>query len=287
MRRTVSLVISLAVAASGLAVGAAGALANTITSANWSGYVAHRGGLSFRSISAVWRQPSARCGAAAPAYSATWVGLGGFSRGATRLEQIGTELDCTALGAPVSTAWYELVPGPSVTIPLRVNQGDLVSARVTVVGGRVILRLTDHTRHRSFAKRLRPRRVDVSSADWIVESPSACWIDGSCQTLPLADFVAVHMANARAQAADGRTGTISSGLWRDTAITLSAASRVFVGGGSSPSRATPSALRDAGSAFDVVYSRTRGRRTARAPSLEATSAAGDANAGTNPGGVIR
>jgi Peptidase A4 family len=241
----------------GLGAGAPAARADTVRSSNWSGYVAHHSGLRFRSVSAVWRQPRARCTAVSPAYSAIWVGLGGFVRGAKELEQVGTELDCSASGAPISTAWYELVPAASVTIRMPVAQGDVVAATVTVVGNRVTLKLSNRTRHRSFVRTLHARQVDISSADWIVESPSACWSPGSCQTLPLADFGSVHMRSADAQSARGRRGPISSRRWNHTTILLSGAGQVFVGSRATAGRATPSALEEAGSAFDVNYAQVR------------------------------
>ena len=80
------------------AVTPAGALADTATSSNWSGYAAHRTGVTFRRVSASWVQPAATCQNGENTYSSFWVGLGGYSNSATGLEQIGTGLDCTASG---------------------------------------------------------------------------------------------------------------------------------------------------------------------------------------------
>src|SRR6516162_5175014 len=99
------------------------ALANTTRSTNWAGYAVHRAGVSFRQVSGTWIQPSAICVKGQPSYSAAWVGLGGYNPTSGALEQIGTEVDCTAAGKVTSSAWYELVPAPSRAISLPVAAG--------------------------------------------------------------------------------------------------------------------------------------------------------------------
>jgi hypothetical protein len=143
--RAVRLGSLLAAAALTLAGAPAAALGATTTSSNWSGYVAHKTGVTFRNVSADWKQPAATCTAQYPSYSAIWVGLGGDSLNSNALEQIGTEVDCSAAGSVVSSAWHELVPAPPSNIRITVNPGDLISASVTVVGHRVTLQLTDRT----------------------------------------------------------------------------------------------------------------------------------------------
>ena len=57
------------------------------------------------------------CTAGIPAYSAFWVGLGGYASTARKhLEQVGTEADCDSNGVAHYSAWYELVPQASVTV---------------------------------------------------------------------------------------------------------------------------------------------------------------------------
>jgi hypothetical protein len=104
------------VGAVAMMAGAGSASAQTTTSAssNWAGYAVH--GTTFKKVIGRWTVPSATCGAGEATYSATWVGIGGYSEDSDALEQIGTELDCTAAGKVKSTAWMELVPveAPSV-----------------------------------------------------------------------------------------------------------------------------------------------------------------------------
>src|SRR5262249_47442805 len=157
-----------------------------------------------------------------------WVGVGGYRQTSRALEQIGTEVDCSASGKVSSSAWYELVPAPSIPIRLTVRPGDAVQASVNVRGNAVTVALYDATRGRGFRKTIRTSVLDVSSAEWIVEAPSQCINSSSnCQTLPLANFGTATFGSASAQSASGRSGAISSPLWQATKIDLRPDSRRF------------------------------------------------------------
>ncbi len=95
----------------------------------------------------------------------------------------------------------------------------------------------------------------MSSAEWIVEAPSECNGNGSCQTLPLANFGSVTFSSARAQALSGHSGTIADPDWGRTRITLLPDGRHFVvnGPGLAGGTATPSSLSLGGSSFKVTY----------------------------------
>ncbi len=236
----------------------AAASADTSTSQNWSGYAVHATGLSFRSVSARWRQPKATCTQGERTYAAFWVGLGGYSENSDALEQIGTEVDCAANGSATIYPWYELVPSASQQIRLTLKAGDLISAAVTVIGDRVTVALSDLTSHKSFTKTLTASPIDVTSAEWITEVPSECLSSTQCRTLTLADYGTARFSNALATTTTGRTGTISSPLWTATEIILSGMGRRFVDyggdGSSAGTTSKPSALTGAGSAFSVTYS---------------------------------
>jgi hypothetical protein len=195
------------------------AIADTTQSSNWAGYAIHRDGTNFTRVLGEWRQPRATCAAHNPTYSAIWVGIGGFNVSSTALEQIGTELDCRNSGSVSSSAWYELVPAPSRTMHFSVRPGDLVSAKVTVTGSAVVLSLQNRTQHRTFSKTLHGR-VDVSSAEWIVEAPSNCFDNGSCRTLPLANFGSTSFKSVSATSTAGHAGSILDGAWDTTQINL-------------------------------------------------------------------
>src|SRR5476651_1657044 len=113
-------VMLAALAAFGGAAQVAAAASHDITpsvSSNWAGYAisdpatiagtAPAAPLAFSDVTATWVQPKANCkGAKSAAYSAFWVGLGGFAPSSTSLEQVGTESDCTDAGTPSYFAWY-------------------------------------------------------------------------------------------------------------------------------------------------------------------------------------
>jgi hypothetical protein len=250
--RLPSFIVPLTVCAATL-VAAPAALADTSQSSNWAGYAVHRGGTSFSRVLGKWQQPLATCTSNQPTYSAIWVGLGGFSPSSPALEQIGTELDCSASGKVESSAWYEFVPAASHTIRLSVRPGDQVSAAVNVTGSRVVLTLTNLTRHRTFSKTLHGR-VDVSSAEWIVEAPSDCFSDGTCQTLPLADFGSANFNLASARSMTGHNGAVSDRAWNTTRIDLAPGGRRFVGfQAAGAGTAIASSLGAGGNTFSVTY----------------------------------
>lgn len=276
-RRSVTSLVASTIA---LAAAPASGLADTSTSSNWSGYVAHRAGVAFDHVQASWRQPAAVCTRGEATYSSFWVGLGGYSATSNHLEQIGTELDCTAAGRSSSSAWYELVPSPSRTLRMRVTSGDQMSASVTGAGDRVTLSLTDRTRHESIAKRVTVASVDASSAEWILEAPSACTTTGLCHTLPLANFGSMGFTSASARTKSGHKGAIASSAWNTTRIVLKPGGRTFIDyatGGES----TPSTLQRSATAFEVRYSQTS---ASSAPVLS-TNRPARVDATVRPGGT--
>ena len=267
MRRWLAKLILLAAFPLSAALLPGAAVADTVNSANWSGYAVHRYGVRFSNVSARWRQPSASCRRDDATFSAMWVGIGGFATGSSALEQIGTELDCTAGGNVSSSAWYELVPAPSSPINISVRPGDDMSASVSVSGHTVTMYLADLTRHRTFTRRIHASQVDIGSAEWILEAPSSCSTDTDCQTLPLADFGTAGFGAARAQTTRGARGTITSSLWNRTFVQLAPDSSQYVvynrfgaaAGGAKPSRLSPG-----GSAFAVNFAPTAPSHRVRA-----------------------
>jgi hypothetical protein len=252
MRRTL---LCAAVGTAAAMFSAPAAMAAT-TSTNWAGYAVHRSGIHFRSVSATWTQPRASCIPGTRSYSSYWVGLGGYSKRSAALEQIGTELDCKASGKMRSTAWYELVPAPSMTLHMSVHPGDVMKARVVVVGHRVVLSLDDVTRGHHFKRTFHARRVDMTSAEWIVEAPSECVGADTCLSLPLANFGTASFSAAQVQTRLGQWGRILDPEWHHTKISLVPGGRQFVSKGFAGfglGGAAPSAVSPAGSAFTVDY----------------------------------
>jgi predicted GNAT family acetyltransferase len=226
------------------------------TSSNWAGYIAHRNGVRFRTVRGTWVVPAVSCSGSRASYSAAWIGLGGSRSTADALEQVGTESNCSASGSARYSAWYELVPSASVRIAMTVRAGDRVSARVSVSGTRVFVRLSNLTRGSTFSRTLTASAVDTTSAEWIVEAPSECTDGSSCHTLPLANFGSVTFDSASAAATTGRAGTIVDSRWGRTKIKLTADAQRFVVARNTTDiagTAVPSTLRGDGTAFEVTY----------------------------------
>ncbi|MEA2299167.1 MAG: hypothetical protein QOF77_2103 [Solirubrobacteraceae bacterium] len=237
-----------------IGAGADPALATTGENSNWAGYVAQAPGVHFTGVSASWVQPSVSCTPGSPSYVSSWVGLGGHRTPV--LEQIGTEADCAADGSASYSVWYELVPTVSATPALVIGPGDVISVSVTVGGRRVRLHLADVTRGTAVTRQLDAGRVDVSSAEWIVEAPVLCFgaMAASCQDSTLADFGATGFFAARATAS-GRSGPVSDPRWSATAYTLDPAGppRGQARPADRVARAVPGALSSAGDAFGVGF----------------------------------
>jgi len=258
--------LTIAVAAA-LAIGAGTARAArgdivSQTSSNWAGYAVTSSATptTFTSVSGSWTQPTATCTAGSPAYSAFWVGLGGFSDGAQALEQTGTEVDCAVDGSATYSAWYELVPAAPVKLKLAVQPGDSISAGVSVSGRTVTVRVTDVTRRRAVTKKLKMTAPDLTSAEWIAEAPSACSNFG-CRPLPLTNFGTISFTGASATG-NGHTGAIGDAAWTATAVTLQGNAGSFFRGrfaSASPvADAVPAALSSDGSSFSVAWQEQEG-----------------------------
>jgi Peptidase A4 family len=263
-----TLTVSAACALGAIPVASASASTDVsqASSGNWSGYVvgddASDGSSGrFKSVTGSWVQPTAKCSASSSeTFSAFWVGLGGVSS-SQKLEQDGTEANCSATGKVSYYAWYELVPHAPVKVDLAVHPGDQMTATTTVDGDQTTFSIIDHTTGQSFDKAITFSNPDTSSAEWIAEAPSEC--QGSvnnCTTLPLSNFGSVKFTSASATDAAGHAGTISDNDWQTDALTLSP------GGGSqfssfepvtSGGGARPSSLSSDGSSFSVAYSGAR------------------------------
>jgi hypothetical protein len=189
------------------------------------------------------------------------VGLGGYAGSSPALEQIGTDADCSSSGHASYYSWFELLPAAAISIPIRIQPGDQVTASATVAGHHATLRVRDLTSGARFSVTRRAASIDVSSADWIVEAPSVCSSSG-CGILALTDFGNIAFSSATAVAA-GHTGTVIDPAWHTTAIELrQSAGRVHgrsVRPGTSATTvvATPSTAPSATGAFSVTWSEER------------------------------
>jgi hypothetical protein len=232
----------------------AGELPGWTPSARWSGWIDSGPRQHFDSVSASWRIPGVKCpprGGAA--YSLTWIGLGGADE--NKLEQIGTESDCTGevgnvKSVPYAQIWWEVLPSPEQYPPEDIAPGDLVDASVTIAGRRATVLLRDITRGWRFVKRVSVPRRDLteSSADWIEEDPEICpglVIDVSCPEKPFAHYRKVTFSDAAAGTTAHVTGGILSSHWNAIRYAMiQGATRVRL-------LSYPSPLNAAGNGFSV------------------------------------
>jgi len=158
--------------------------ASTNASHNWSGYIATGG--QFTSVSGSWTIPTVT-GNGHTSADATWVGIGGVTN--ADLIQSGTQNIVAATGQVTTSAFYELLPNVSQSLPIPVKPGDSIKVSITEqstnqwqisfydvsLGQKYLINATYTS--------------SLSSAEWIVEAPS----DNSV-TLPLDAFGTVQFS---------------------------------------------------------------------------------------------
>jgi hypothetical protein len=208
-----------------VAVGAASAAPVPEISSNWSGYAAISADPAvpalFTDVTATWKVPKSTCTVDRTSSAAFWVGLGGYDPSSTSLEQLGTASDCDGSSkVPTYYAWWELVPAPSVRIPLTINAGDTISAAVLVTGQTIRFSLKNLTRHGRFSRVMTTaQELDTASAEWIAEAPSECSASGRCRPVPLTNFGTVTFSNIAA-IGNAHPGTLTDPGWMASAIEL-------------------------------------------------------------------
>jgi hypothetical protein len=209
---------------------------------NWAGYVVTADATSFTSVTGTWKQPKGACAAASDAAVAFWVGLGGSSPGTQALEQAGTASSCLASGLATYSAWYELPPSQPVVVSLAILPGDIITASVNVVdrGAEALFQIKDRTRQtQSTTVVPLPTPPDLSSAEWITESPMRC--NGSfCLPVPLENFGSISFSRVAALG-NGVGGTLTRAGWVAENLQL-APSTVLVTGRPSAFDATAGAV---------------------------------------------
>ena len=152
---------------------------------NWSGYnqgTLEQGTKLFNQVSGDWNVPTATQHTSGQAEaSSTWIGIGGgcVDAGCTvtdaSLIQTGTEQDVAADGTASYSAWWELVPVPSLTISgITVHPGDHMHANIAEVVPLTDLwtiTLQDVTSGQSFTQTV-PYPSTHLTAEWINETPT-------------------------------------------------------------------------------------------------------------------
>ncbi len=171
-------------------------LLNTNQSNNWFGYnqgALEQGGKLFNSITGQWTVPTATQHTSGQSEaSSDWIGIGGgcVDAGCTvtdsTLIQTGTEQDVSSSGQASYSAWWEIVPAPSLTISMTVRPGDRMYASVAeVVSDSDLWKITlkDLTRNESFSTTV-PYPSTHLTAEWIEETPLLIGTGAGLASLP-------------------------------------------------------------------------------------------------------
>jgi hypothetical protein len=170
--------------------------ANTNQSSNWFGYnqgTLEKGGTLFNSITGDWTVPTvSQHTNGQQEDSSDWIGIGGgcvdagCTVGDETLIQTGTEQDVSATGQASYSAWWELVPAPSISISMTVQPGDQMHASLAelVPDSDVwTITLQDVTRNETFTQAV-PYPSMHLTAEWIEETPLLIGTDAGFASLP-------------------------------------------------------------------------------------------------------
>ncbi|MFL5823914.1 MAG: G1 family glutamic endopeptidase [Solirubrobacteraceae bacterium] len=189
---------------------------NTNQSNNWFGYnqgTLEQGRKLFNSITGNWTVPTASQHTRGQAeYSSDWIGIGGGCINAnclltdSTLIQTGTEQDVAANGAPSYSAWWEIIPGPSLTITkMKVGAGDRMHASLSQVGvgGSNVWKILiqDLTRGESYSTTV-PYTSTRATAEWIEETPLLLGANAGFAALPNLTSPAFDLATTNGQPAN-------------------------------------------------------------------------------------
>jgi Peptidase A4 family len=173
--------------------------ANTNQSSNWFGY--NQGSLEqggtppkrFSSIAGNWTVPTATQHVKGQdEYSSDWIGIGGGCVDAgcvvtdNTLIQTGTEQDVAANGSTSYSAWWEVIPAPSLTVTnMKVRPGDRMHASIAQPTAPEVWTITikDLTRHESYTTTV-PYTSSMDTAEWIQETPLVIGSNAGFAPLP-------------------------------------------------------------------------------------------------------
>lgn len=170
---------------------------NTNQSTNWFGYnqgTLEQGSKLFNSIAGDWTVPTVTQHTAGQAASSSdWIGIGGGCVDSacavtdSTLIQTGTEQDVDASGGASYSAWWEVIPGPSLTISnFTVQPGDHMHASIAEVipnSNLWNITLQDVTRGESYSTTV-PYVSTHTTAEWIEETPLLLGTNAGFAALP-------------------------------------------------------------------------------------------------------
>jgi hypothetical protein len=201
---------------------------NANQSSNWFGYnqgTLEKGNKLFNSISGDWTVPTATQHRKGQAESSSdWIGIGGgcVDSGCAvtdnTLIQTGTEQDVNANGKASYSAWWEVIPAPSISVSLPVHPGDRMHADISEVvpnSNVWTITLKNVTRNKTFTQTV-PYSSTHLTAEWIEETPLLIGTDAGFAALPnltnpAFDLAKTNGANAALTPAEKMLLTDSNG----------------------------------------------------------------------------
>jgi hypothetical protein len=165
---------------------------NANQSSNWYGYnqgTLEKGNKLFNSVSGDWIVPTATTHTSGQdEFSSTWIGIGGGCVdancvvGDNTLIQTGTEQDVSGSGQQSYSAWWEVIPGPGLTISnFGVSPGDHMHADISeLVNDANVWKITlqDVTKGETFTQTV-PYSSSHLTAEWIQETPLVFGTNGA------------------------------------------------------------------------------------------------------------
>jgi hypothetical protein len=181
---------------------------NRNQSANWAGY--NQGllekGTPFSSVSGEWIVPTAtrKSGFGSGSQSsATWLGIGGgcididcFLTDPT-LIQAGTSQDVDPDGKATYSAWWELIPAPSIDIDMAVRPGDRMRCEIAEILPLLwTITLDNLTTGDTFSTTV-PYPSTKATVEWIEETPVVISSDEGAQVGPMPNLSKVSFTAAR------------------------------------------------------------------------------------------
>jgi hypothetical protein len=188
--------------------------ANTNQSSNWFGYnqgALEQGGTLFNSITGDWTVPTASLhNPPQDEYSSDWIGIGGgcvdaaCTVGDGTLIQTGTEQDVSAAGQTSYSAWWEIIPGPSISLSMTVHPGDHMHASIAELvpdSDLWTITLQDVTRNETFTQTV-PYASTHLTAEWIEETPLLIGTNAGFAALPSLTSPAFDLATVNGQPAN-------------------------------------------------------------------------------------
>jgi hypothetical protein len=214
---------------------------------NRSGYnqgTLEKGGVQFHHVSGTWVVPTATQHVRGEAeFSATWVGIGGGCVDANctvtdaTLIQAGTSQDVDTTGSASYSAWWEIIPAPSVTISnFAVSAGNVIFVDINEgVPGVWTITVQNQSTGQTFVQTT-PYSSTYATAEWIEETPVVISNSGAVSVGPMPSLSRVGFNNSM-------TNGHLAGLTAGEAIQLVDANGAVL--------ATPSAPDPDGDAFNV------------------------------------